>query len=62
MNNISIADIRRELHEADIAEAAIDAEMAKLTPEQIAAGQKGILDEAYTTIYRLKKLIDAITI
>lgn len=62
MGNISIADIRRELHEADVAEAKIDAENAKLTPEQIAEGYGAVLSEAYTTIHRLKKLIDAMTI
>lgn len=62
MSNISIADVRRELHEADVAEALIDAEIAKLTPEQIAAGNKDILDTAYTTIHRLKKFIDSIII
>ena len=62
MDNISISDIRQELHRAEIAEAMIDAEIAKLTPEQIAAGNKNILDEAYAAIHRLKKLIDSITI
>ena len=61
-SNMSIAQIRQYMHGADVTEAKIDAELAKLTPEQIAAGRDEILKESWETIHRLKRVIDEMTI